>query len=186
MTDESTVLRLRSAWRECQQHLHYLRYALTSLEPVLPLSGPRLQRLDAEAIHDLDQFVLRFGKLQDAIGSRLLPAVLGYLQEPYERRPMLDKLHRLEQLGYLDHAEDWSRLRVIRNQFAHDYPDEPEKNASLLNMAIEAAPTLEAILANIQQRLGSVLQESVDLPSAPISQPDDSPTTEERRPHGPD
>jgi len=27
-------------------------------------------------VQDLDQFVLRFGKLQDAIGSRLLPAVL--------------------------------------------------------------------------------------------------------------
>lgn len=159
MTDESTELRLRHAWRECQQHLYYLRYALSSLGPLLPLNGPGLQRLDAESVQDLDQFVLRFGKLQDAIGSRLLPAVLDHLQEPYERRPMLDKLNRLEQLGYLEDAEDWPRLRAIRNRFAHEYPDEPEKNAALLNMAIDAIATLEAILATIEQRLGSSLHE---------------------------
>jgi hypothetical protein len=39
-------------------------------------------------VQDLDQFVLRFSKLQDAIGARLLPALLTDLLEPYERRPM--------------------------------------------------------------------------------------------------
>ncbi|WP_173865212.1 hypothetical protein [Thiohalocapsa sp. ML1] len=153
MTDDIAKLRLEQAWRECRQHEHYMRYALDALAPRLPLTGAGLQSLDAEAVQDLDQFVLRFGKLQDAIGSRLLPAVLDYLQEPYERRPMLDKLNRLEQLGYLERAEDWPELRAIRNQFAHEYPDEPEKNAALLNLAIEAAPTLQAILARVEQGL---------------------------------
>ena len=139
MSEEIPKLRLQQAWRECRQHVHYMVYALTALAPKLPLTGASLQSLDAETVQDLDQFVLRFGKLQDAIGSRLLPAVLTYLQEPYEHRPMLDKLNRLEQLGYLERAEDWPRLRAIRNQFAHEYPDEPERNASVLNMAIDAA-----------------------------------------------
>jgi hypothetical protein len=153
MTDDISKLRLEQAWRECRQHDHYMRYALAALQPRLPLTGAGLQSLDAETVQDLDQFVLRFGKLQDAIGGRLLPAVLDYLQEPYEQRPMLDKLNRLEQLGYLERAEDWPRLRAIRNQFAHEYPDEPEKNAALLNMTIEAAPTLQAILARVAQHL---------------------------------
>jgi hypothetical protein len=66
---------------------------------------------------------------------------------------MLDKLNRLEQLGYLERAEDWPRLRALRNQFAHEYPDEPERNASVLNMAIDAADTLQAMLGRIEQRL---------------------------------
>lgn len=153
MTDEQASLRLQQAWRECQQHVRYMHYALAALAPLRPLTGERLGSLDAEAVQDLDQFVLRFGKLQDAIGGRLLPSVLRYLQEPYEHRPMLDKLNRLEQLGYLEHAEDWPRLRVIRNQFAHEYPDEPERNASVLNMAFEAADQLQAILDLVAQRL---------------------------------
>ncbi|MEA3638997.1 MAG: hypothetical protein VBE63_03545 [Lamprobacter sp.] len=153
MTVDIPCLRLQQAWRECQQHAHYMDYALTALAPKRPLTGASLESIDAETVQDLDQFVLRFGKLQDAIGSRLLPAVLSCLQEPYEHRPMLDKLNRLEQLGYLEHAEDWPRLRAIRNQFAHEYPDEPERNASLLNLAIEAADNLRAILNHLEQRL---------------------------------
>lgn len=122
MSDDTPARRLAQALRECHQHAHYMRYALTALAPHLPLTGAQLRALDAEAVQDLDQFVLRFGKLQDAIGQRLLPAVLAYLQEPYERRPMLDKLHRLEQLGYLDDAADWQRLRAIRNQSAASSP----------------------------------------------------------------
>lgn len=49
---------------------------MASLEDKLPLSGSQLATLDDEAVQDLDQFVLRFGRRQDAIGARLLPAVL--------------------------------------------------------------------------------------------------------------
>jgi hypothetical protein len=154
MSDAVAALRLQDALRECQRHAYYMRYALSALAPLLPLNAGQLRSFDAETVQDLDQFVLRFSKLQDAIGARLLPALLTYLQEPYERRPMLDKLNRLEQLGYLEHAEDWQELRAVRNQFAHEYPDESEKNASALNLAIEAAGALEAILARIQERLG--------------------------------
>lgn len=157
MSDAIAILRLQNALRECRQHAYYMRYALDALDalaPLRPLTAQRLQSLDAEAVQDRDQFVLRFGKLQDAIGMRLLPAVLSSLQEPYESRPMLDKLNRLEQLGYMAHAAAWQPLREIRNQFAHDYPDDPEKNASVLSLAIDAASTLEAILARVQERPG--------------------------------
>lgn len=132
-----------------------MRHALAALQPQLPLTGERLEQLDDEAIQDLDQFVLRFGKLQDAMGARLFPSVLGYLQEPYEDRPMLDKLHRLEKLGYLEETDDWQRIRAIRNGFAHDYPDQPEKKAALLNLAVEAAGRMEGILERVESRLSS-------------------------------
>jgi len=51
-------------------------------------------------VQRVDQFILRFTKLQDAMGCRLFPAILQYLQEPYEERPMLDKLNRLEKRNY--------------------------------------------------------------------------------------
>jgi hypothetical protein len=43
--------------------------------------------------------------LQDALGAQLYPALLAYLQEPYEDRSMLDKLNRLEKMGYLVSVE---------------------------------------------------------------------------------
>lgn len=151
----TTVQRLRDAIEECRRHRHHMRHALTSLKPRLPLDGEALDAMDDEGVQDLDQFILRFGKLQDAMGMRLLPAVLMALQEPFEDRPMLDKLHRLEKLGYLDSAAQWQELRALRNGFAHDYPDEPDKRAALLNRAVEGSRELEAILDRIEQRLGA-------------------------------
>jgi len=145
--------RLLDAWRECQRHRHFIDYALSSLERSLPLTGERLALLSDAEIQSLDQFVLRFGKLQDAIGARLLPSVLLYLQEPYEDRPMLDKLHRLEKLGYIEDSEQWQALRMLRNRFAHEYPDDPDKNAAILMLAIESVLSLKNILERIDQKL---------------------------------
>ncbi|MFC0269553.1 hypothetical protein [Kushneria aurantia] len=153
MTRDVPWARLLDAWRECRRHAHFIDYALSSLAPSLPLTGERLMTLGDADIQGLDQFVLRFGKLQDAIGTRLLPSVLRYLQEPYEDRPMLDKLHRLEKLGYLADSEQWQALRMLRNRFAHEYPDDPDRNAAILMQAIESVSLLEAILQRIDQKL---------------------------------
>jgi hypothetical protein len=150
---DTAAQQLADAWRQCQRHAHHLRHALASLEDKLPLSGSQLANLDDEAVQDLDQFVLRFGRLQDAIGARLLPAVLNVLQEPFEDRPMIDKLNRLEKLGFLESGEQWQRLRAIRNRFSHDYPDDPDKNAALLHLAIQSVDDVMAILQRIEQRM---------------------------------
>jgi hypothetical protein len=119
----------------------------------LPLTGEQFQSLTDPQIQTLDQFILRFTKLQDAMGSHLYTSILDYLQEPLEDRPMLDKLNRLEKLGYLDNAEMWASVRSIRNKFSHDYPDDPEKNAALINIAIEAAHSMVCMLAAIAKKL---------------------------------
>ncbi|SES04011.1 hypothetical protein SAMN04487958_10644 [Vreelandella subterranea] len=153
MTQDIVQQRLLDAWRECQRHRHFIDYALSSLQTSLPITGERLTRLSDAEIQSLDQFVLRFGKLQDAIGARLLPSVLLYLQEPYEDRPMLDKLHRLEKLGYIEDSEQWQALRILRNRFAHEYPDDPDKNAAILTLAIDSVARLTSILERIDQKL---------------------------------
>jgi hypothetical protein len=140
---------LQEAWRQCDRHLHHLLHALSSLSTSLPLSAQTAATLDDEAVQDWDQFILRFTKLQDAMGARLFPAVLAYLQEPYEDRPMLDKLNRLEKLGYLSSVEQWNVLRAIRNRFAHDYPQDEAMRAAYLNEAVEAVPILQALLSRI-------------------------------------
>jgi len=135
-------LRLTDAWQQCQRHVHHLNHALHALGPMLPVSASALTGLSDEQVQDWDQFILRFTKLQDAMGSRLFPAVLTYLQEPFEDRPMLDKLHRLEKLGYLSSVQSWQNWRAIRNSFAHDYPEDNALKAGYLNLATDIVPEL--------------------------------------------
>lgn len=156
---DKAALHLESAWQQCQRHRHHLQHALDALQPLLPLDGLALKQADDETIQDLDQFVLRFTKLQDSMGMRLLPAVLQYLQEPYDDRPMLDKLNRLEKLGYLESVESWQVLRAIRNQFAHDYPEDDSIKAAHLNQAVGAVAVLDGILGRIDKWQQSLLRD---------------------------
>ncbi len=150
---EIGMLRLQDAWRQACRHVHHMLHALRAVQSVLPLDAGRYTALDDEQVQDFDQFILRFSKLQDVIDAQLYPALLEFLQEPYSTRPMLDKLHRLEQLGYLGSVEDWQVLREVRNRFTHDYPDDAERNAASLNVATSAAVDLHACLARVGQQL---------------------------------
>ena len=83
---------------------------------------------------------------------------------------MLDKLNSLEELGYIDNVENWQTVRNIRNKFAHDYPDDPDKNVAHLNVALESVSVLYGILNTINKRLKdsySMLDLGKELPIYP-------------------
>ena len=153
MSNDIALLRLQDAWRECERNVYHLCRALTLLGPIMPMTGVVFENLTDDQVRTVDQFILRFTKLQDALGGRLFPSILQYLQEQYEERPMLDKLNRLEKLGYIQNAEAWQSIRTTRNKFAHDYPDDSEKNAALINIAREAAEEMFIILSGIEKKL---------------------------------
>ena len=150
MTDAT---RLLDAWQQCQHHLYHLNHAMTSLAPKLPATANNVALLDDETVQDWDQFILRFVKLQDTLGARTYAALLDYLQEPSAAMPMLDKLNRLEQLGFLSSTDDWHLLRVLRNQFSHDYPQDNALKASYLNQSVEAVNLLKDAMTRIEQYL---------------------------------
>ncbi len=112
-----------------------------------------LDRLDKGDRRLLDQFAYRYTRLQDDMGARLIPAVLRALQEEINVLSMLDRLSRLEQLGWLPSAEEWSDLRRVRNEFAHDYPDTADERFERLQLALTAARRLLEILAGFEQKV---------------------------------
>jgi hypothetical protein len=66
---------------------------------------------------------------------------------------MLDKLNRLEKLGFIDSVEKWQTVRNIRNQFAHDYPDDLDKKAAQLNLAFASTMDLYDMLSTVSAKL---------------------------------
>ena len=67
----------------------------------------------------LDAFVSRFGRLQDTVGDKLLPALLSALAEPVG--PAIDNLDKAEKLGLLESVDLWMEMRRLRNQMVHEY-----------------------------------------------------------------
>ncbi|TXF13361.1 hypothetical protein [Pelomicrobium methylotrophicum] len=129
-----------------------------------PLAACDLEHLSKENRRLLDQFAYRYTRLQDDMGARLMPAILRALGEEVAAMPALDRLNRLEQLGWLPSAEEWVELRRIRNEFAHDYPATAQERLERLQLAFSSARRLLEILAildgKIQQRFPKMGQSS--------------------------
>lgn len=134
MTDrEITEATIRSALHECESHLRRLERSVSLLGRFFPISAERLKMLDEERIEHVDQFIYRFTRLQDSMGSRLLPAMFTWLEEQDSSIPRIDMLNRLEQVGVLVSVERWRFFRNLRNTLAHDYPESIDHTARTLN-----------------------------------------------------
>ena len=117
-----------------------------------PLTENQLQQASPELIRLLDQFVLRFTKLQDTLGAHVLRQfATQILLEPVEETAFIEVLNLLERRGYLM-ADQWALQRSTRNALTHEYPDDPLRQALALTAAQAAASQLVEWLQKIQER----------------------------------
>jgi len=143
---------LKSAIEIADRHSNILAGALHDLTQEEPLSADRLIQADPQLIRLLDQIQSRFTKLQDHLGNRLFPALLDALAEDVPLS-MIDRLDRLEKLGYLESSDTWFALRATRNRLAHDYPTSPDELAAEVDNAVGAARTLVALWGVLRSKI---------------------------------
>lgn len=139
--------KLEPALQECQLHQQRLHSAWQELTQSQCLQAASLTE---QQVRVADQMVYRFGRLQDAMGTRLLPALLQIMQEWQDEQPWIDKLNRAEKLGLLPSAETWMLLRELRNQTAHEYPLQPDIVQLNLSRLAQHVPLLENALQLMQ------------------------------------
>ncbi len=114
-------------------------------------------RSDVDDAERADAFVARYGRLQDTVGDKLLPAVLQALAEPVG--PAVDNLDRAEKLGWLPSADAWIAARKLRNRMVHEYVRDAGELAEALTEAHALVPLLVALahrLASVCRRRGLV------------------------------
>lgn len=95
---------------------------------------------DIDLAERTDAFVARFGRLQDALADKLLPALLESLAEPVG--PAIDNLNKAERLGCIRSVEAWIDVCRLRNRMIHEYVRDPAELASALTAALAAVPLL--------------------------------------------
>jgi hypothetical protein len=137
---------LKSVVEECKLHATRLDYAYSNISFLIPFNAKKVERLKAEEISYLDQYIFRFSKLQDALGQKLFKAVLDVLGENFHNKPFLDIFHRLEQLDIVENYPLWQELRVIWNEIAHEYEENPSEMAEKLNEILNGKEALENYL----------------------------------------
>lgn len=143
-------LPLEVALAQCDRHASIMNDALSHIPQ--PLTEADLQNATPELIRLLDQFVLRFTKLQDTLGAQVLRQfAVQVLAEPVEDAAFIDVIHLLERRGFLM-ADQWVLQRSTRNILTHEYPDDPLRQALALSAAQAAASQLVQWLRKIQER----------------------------------
>lgn len=90
----------------------------------------------------LDAFVLRFGRLQDTVGDKLLPALLTALAE--KTGPAIDNLDKAEKFAFIESADGWMEMRRLRNQMVHEYIEDLVVLTSALRSGHAFVPVLVA------------------------------------------
>lgn len=141
---------LAEALAQCERHADVLRSAMADLPANFDASS--VQGAAAPLVRATDQFVLRFIKLQDTLGEHVLRQFTAdVLGEPVADLPLIDVLDRLERFGYLTTA-GWLRWRGLRNSLTHEYPEQPQIRAAVLNEALRAASGMIDLLKRIQER----------------------------------
>lgn len=88
-------------------------------------------------IDRLESFGAKFGRMQDTVVDKLIPA---YLEVVGERvGAAIDNLNRMERLGLLSSADDWLAMRALRNRLVHEYMEQPAELTSALERACRFA-----------------------------------------------
>ena len=107
-------------------------------------------RTDIDLAERTDAFVARFGRLQDTVADKLLPALLDWLAEPVG--PAIDNLNKAERLGWIESVEAWIEVRRLRNRMIHEYVRDSAELAAALMAAHAAVPLLAAAAAAMAAR----------------------------------
>ena len=157
---EETVVTIESSIKECETHILRLQRCDRLLAGFFPLTAEGFPGLDDEKIEHIDQFLYRFSKLQDSMGTRLLPSVFVYLEGDGSPRPFLDVLNRLEKLGILADVKDWQFFRTLRNNLAHDYPESSAQTVETLNLLYGEWRRLAEIFSRVRDHYREIAKRS--------------------------
>ena len=143
--------RLEKYFYEANRHKEHLIEA--KLEIKYPIEYyDNLTKLEKFA---LDTLIFRFSKLQDLIGAKIFRNYLEYLELPTNELSFFDILKEIEKEGIID-IDSWSELREIRNDIAHDYPQELDEMLEKINLFIEKSDLLLNILQKLEEKYNEI------------------------------
>lgn len=158
-TEAELQVRVTAALDVAQIHRDRIVAAMEYLSTRFPQTSQELVDADYTVIASVELLTSRFGKLQDHLGVQLVPLALDLSEEPLPvTATFLDKLFLLEKLRVLPSVAEFRHLRALRNELAHDYPDDPDQALAALAQVVAAVPLLLALEAGFRRHLTDMLK----------------------------
>ncbi len=124
------------------------------------VSSQRVEEILATdiGIDRLESFGAKFGRMQDTVIDKLVPALLTAAGEP--TAAAIDNLGRLERLGLVNSVDEWLQMRRLRNRLVQEYIDRPDDLAPALERACRFTDRMHADFLAIADYARTHLQQT--------------------------
>jgi uncharacterized protein YutE (UPF0331/DUF86 family) len=123
--DDDYALLLQESIQRINKQADHLSYSLQRVKDVDDLP-------EAEKQERYEALTARFARLQDMLVAPY--KVIARLElQPEKAERLTDLLNFMEKLSLLKSVADWGLIRKTRNVIAHEYWDDEEKIAELMN-----------------------------------------------------
>ena len=145
------INRVKKYLYEADRHIEHIVEAKDEL--TLPIeSYEKLSKLEKFALNTL---IFRFSKLQDLLGVKIFREFLEFSGLSMEDLSFFDILKLIEKEKICD-IDNWNELRKIRNDIAHDYPEEFDEMIERINLFVQKSDELVDIAIDIQRRFDEI------------------------------
>lgn len=144
------TIKLDKIFLECDKHLKRIKEAYGDMSAFMLLNAVKYENLSKNQVQAIDQYLFRFSKLQDSMGEKLFKAVLAQFEENVDKLSFLDVIKKIEKQLDIDIANEWTDLRKIRNQLAHEYEDDAIEMSNMINLIYAKKEVIERLYLAIK------------------------------------
>ena len=149
MPDKITEEKLEKYFYEADKHKELLLETTDLLEKSLPIKTyQNLSKIEKFALNTL---IFRFSKLQDLLGTKIFRNYLDFAGFEVSEKSFFDILKEIEKEGIVD-IDSWDEFRKLRNNIAHEYPQEEEEIIENIELIIKSTNDLISVLEKIESK----------------------------------
>ncbi len=148
--------RLQNYIDEGHRHTELLLETLDVVKNIEPSA-------DYQTLPNLEKFALntlifRFSKLQDLLGTKLFRTYLDFAGFEVNEKNFFEILKAIEKEDIVD-IDTWDEFRKLRNNIAHDYPQEEEEIAENIQLIIQKTHTLITVFKKLEEHCDAIVEQ---------------------------
>lgn len=133
----------------CKQRIEKLTYSLNKNRALFPLTIKSVSHLSDEQEESIDALILRYSQIVAMIQDQIFRGIAYIEQEDLSNKSNRDKVLLMERLGAIRSADEFGTAAVLRNKFAHHYPETVTDRIARLNLVIEEADFVIGVFGEV-------------------------------------
>ena len=116
------------------ERIKSLAYSVKKNNAILPITLENLGVISEEQKESIDAMILRYSQCVAMLQDQIFRGIALAEQEDLTNKSNRDKTLLMEKLGVIKSADHFGYAAVLRNKFAHAYPEDSQDQLDKLNL----------------------------------------------------